>query len=142
LTNVRPVINIASDNPAYSSVDGILYNKNKTSLIVYPRGKIAVSFTIPNSVTSIGSWIFEGCTSLASVTIPNSVTSIGDYAFSGCRSLTSVSFEGNIASGNFAGSAFNGLGNLRNKFYATNNADGMPGTYKRPNGSSRSWTKQ
>ena len=42
------------------------------------------SVTIPNSVTSIGSYAFYGCEGLTSITIPNSVTSIGSYAFEGC----------------------------------------------------------
>ena len=64
-------------NSVYSSVDGVLFNKSQTTLIQYPGGK-AGSYTIPNSVTSIGDYAFSGCTSLTSVTIPNSVTSIGD----------------------------------------------------------------
>ena len=48
------------------------------------------SVTIPNSVTSIGGSAFSGCSGLTSVTIPNSVTSIGEYAFDGCTGLTSV----------------------------------------------------
>ena len=48
------------------------------------------SITIPNSVTSIGDYAFEGCTFLTSITIPNSVTNIGDGAFSGCSSLESI----------------------------------------------------
>ncbi len=48
------------------------------------------SVTIPNSVTTIGNWAFEGCDSLTSITIPNSVTSIGDSAFLHCSSLTSI----------------------------------------------------
>jgi len=85
-------INVAAGNSAYTSEDGVLYNKNKTTLIQYPAGKTGSSFTIPDSVTSIGSSAFGG-TSLTSITIPNSVTSIGDYAFCYCRSLTSVTFE-------------------------------------------------
>ena len=45
---------------------------------------------IPNSVTSIRGWAFEGCTGLTSITIPNSVTSIGYNAFSDCTGLTSI----------------------------------------------------
>ena len=51
------------------------------------------SIIIPNTVTTIGSNIFEGCIGLTSITIPNSVTSIGSSAFRGCRGLTSVIFE-------------------------------------------------
>ena len=48
------------------------------------------SVVIPNSVTSIGSYAFEYCTSLTSVTIPSSVTSIGNNAFEGCNALTDI----------------------------------------------------
>ena len=51
------------------------------------------SVTIGNSVTIIGYYAFEGCTSLTSVTIPNSVTNIGFNAFRGCTGLTSISVE-------------------------------------------------
>ena len=56
------------------------------------------SVTIGNSVTSIGSSAFEGCSSLASVTIGNSVTSIGDYAFGYCSSLTSIEIPNSVTS--------------------------------------------
>ena len=82
-------INVASDNSNYCLVDGVLFNKDKTTLILYPGGKQG-AYTIPNSVTSIGDRAFSGCSGLTSVTIPNSVTSIGTWAFEGCGSLTSV----------------------------------------------------
>ena len=54
--------------------------------------------TIPNSVTSIGDWAFDDCSSLTSITIPNSVTSIGNYAFLGCKSLTSITIPNCVTS--------------------------------------------
>lgn len=56
------------------------------------------SITIPNSVTRIGSFAFEDCTGLTSITIPNSVTSIGNYAFRGCTGLTSITIPNSVTS--------------------------------------------
>ncbi len=84
-------------NSAYSSNDGMLFNKAQTSLIVFPGGKIG-AYTIPNSVTSIGNFALHGCSGLTSVTIPNSVTSIGQYAFYSCSGLTSVTLPSSITS--------------------------------------------
>ncbi|MDO4972333.1 MAG: leucine-rich repeat domain-containing protein, partial [Bacteroidales bacterium] len=77
---------VDSGNQYYTSVGGVLFCKDKTTLICYPGGK-GGAYEIPNSVTSIGNWAFYGCTGLTSVTIPNSVTSIGDDAFYGCTGL-------------------------------------------------------
>ena len=90
-------INVASDNSNYCSVDGVLFNKDKTTLIEYPGGKQG-AYTIPNSVTSIGETAFYGCTGLTSVTIGNSVTSIGNQAFNKCSGLTSVTIPNSVTS--------------------------------------------
>jgi len=85
-------ITVDALNSAYSSADGVLFNKNQTILIQYPGGK-AGSYTIPNSLTSIEFMGFADCTSLTSVTIPNSVTRIGRFAFSGCSNLTAITVD-------------------------------------------------
>ena len=91
-------ITVDANNEYYKSIDGNLYAKDEKTLIQYAIGKDATSFTIPNSVTSIGICAFEYCTSLTSVTIPNSVKSIGDGAFWGCTSLTSVTIPDSVTS--------------------------------------------
>ncbi len=94
--NCRGLTAITVDalNPTYSSVDGVLFDKSQTTLLECPGGKARCS--IPNSVTSIGDYAFEYCTSLTSVTINNSVTSIGDQALSGCTSLTSITIPDSV----------------------------------------------
>ena len=91
-------INVASGNNYYSDNNGVLFNKKKTELIRYPEGKSQTSYTIPDSVTSIGNWAFDGCTGLTSITIPNSVTSIGAHAFDGCTGLTSITIPNSVTS--------------------------------------------
>jgi len=91
-------ITVNEQNTAYTSVDGVLFNKAKTTLIKYPAGKQGQKYTIPNSVTSIERNAFSYCTSLTSVTIPNSVISIGDGAFYSCRSLASITIPDSVTS--------------------------------------------
>ena len=87
-------ITVAADNPAYSSLDGVLFDKNQTTLLKYPDG-IGGDYTIPNGVTSIGTNAFFTCI-LTGVTIPDSVTNIADGAFDVCIYLDSVKLGKNI----------------------------------------------
>ena len=91
-------IDVSIDNSNYSSKDGVLFNKDRTELIYYPAGKSLSSYTIPNSVTSIGYDAFNSCTSLTSITIPDSVTSIGEGAFISCKSLTEMTIPDSVTS--------------------------------------------
>ncbi len=90
-------INVVDANTAYCSVNGVLFNKDKIELTIYPGGKTEASYTIPNSVTSIGDSAFSRCTNLKSVAIPDSVKSIGKYAFYDCTSMTDVYYSGSEA---------------------------------------------
>jgi len=102
-------ITVEATNPAYSSVDGVLFSKGTNVLIQYPGGRMG-SYTIPGNATSIGDDAFYFCYNLESVTIPNSVTSIGNLAFYFCAGLSGFYFQGSppVLGGNFV-----------NCFYAT-----------------------
>ena len=103
-------INVESDNTKYASQDGVLFNKDKTTIICYPAGKTDPEYTIPNSVTSIGDHAFRGCSGLTSVTIPNSVTSIGYGTFYNCSGLTEITIPNSVTS--IGSSAFYGCSGL------------------------------
>ena len=81
---------VAADNMAFKSIDGVIFSKDGTSIVRYPQGNAATSFTIPNSVTSIGSYAFFGASNLITIIIPASVTAIPEGSFYGCTSLASV----------------------------------------------------
>lgn len=85
-------INVEADNIYYSSEGGVLFNYDKTTLLLYPRGNTATSYTIPASVETIDNNAFKENGKLATVTIPNSVQTIGSNAFSGCTNLATVAF--------------------------------------------------
>ena len=91
-------INVATENQNYVSVNGVLYNNDKTTIICYPAGKKDESYKIINGVTSIEGSAFKDCTSLKSITIPDSMTSLGDSAFEDCISLTSITIPGSVTS--------------------------------------------
>jgi hypothetical protein len=87
-------IEVELSNTSYCSVDGVLFDKDKTSLIQFPCHKHVNVYAIPSSVTRIAPEAFAICCALKSVTIPNNVQSIGYCAFIGCTNLKSAFFLG------------------------------------------------
>lgn len=90
LTNIT----VDAESPVFSSLNGVLFDKDQTTLLECPCG-LAGTYTVPDSVTVIGDQAFAGCASLTSVIVSSGVTNIGDFTFSGCSSLTSAYFDGN-----------------------------------------------
>ena len=82
-------------NNFFSAENGVLFNKDKTELIAYPKGKSG-NYVIPNSVTDIVYGAFYECDGLTDITIPSSVKSIESRAFESCFSLTSVTIPSSV----------------------------------------------
>lgn len=124
-------ISVDPDNSKYSSLNGVLFNKDQTEIICYPYGlkgaytvpdgviKINRAFsycenltdiTIPDSVTEIGASAFRYCISLTDIVIPNSVTEIGEEAFYGCEKLENITIPNSVLS--IGSGAFDGCESL------------------------------
>jgi hypothetical protein len=128
LTNLT----VEAANPAYSSREGVLFDKSGSTLIVCPGGKagdyaipsdvttikdsaffdceLLTSVAIPTNVANIGKFTFYTCIGLTNITIPDSVTAIGDSAFYSCTGLANVIIPKNVT--NIVIQAFAGCSGL------------------------------
>ena len=73
-------VTVDAENACFTSVDGVLYSKDMSVLVSFPRENGKTSFVIPNGVKKIGDYAFQEC-QLDDLRIPDSVIEIGDYAF-------------------------------------------------------------
>lgn len=98
-------ITVNPANPNFTAENGVLYNKTKTELICYPKGKTDEDFTVPDGVTKIMGLAFFQNPNIKTVTLPTSVSELDPYtlapfagysAFTDCASLTAI----NVKSGN------------------------------------------
>lgn len=90
-------------NESYTSIDGILFTKDKKTLVAFPPGKSLSSIVIPKSVTTIGDYAFYECKDLTEIKIPDGVVAIGNNTFSGCIGLSSIVIPTSVSSiGNYA----------------------------------------
>ena len=84
------------DNPYYKSEDGVLYDFQKTSLIICPGGKEDI-FTVPDFVNRIEASAFRNCTSLKIIVVPESVEYVGDRAFYQCYDLENITMPASVS---------------------------------------------
>lgn len=105
-------IDVSISNEHLSSSDGVLFNKNKTTLIKYPEGRKTIRYTIPNSVKTIGKNAFSNCRYLESVYLSEDIHEVGEYAFSECISLKDIFIPSNVSK--IALGAFSGCKALSN----------------------------
>lgn len=75
-------IKVKSNNAYFTDINGVLYNKDKTKILQYPKAKTQTSYIIPSSVTTVGRDAFEECENLKSIILPERLTSIEESAFS------------------------------------------------------------
>lgn len=103
---------VDGNNRFYSSdVYGVLFNKDKTELLIYPKASERTSYSIPEGVTSIAKKAFEYSKSLSEITIPDGVEAIDDYVFSACENLVSADLPQSVTS--IGKSAFAGCVKLK-----------------------------
>lgn len=90
-------IKVNENNKTYCDVDGVLFSKDKKTLLIYPPRRKG-NYSVPDSVTSIGYLAFYGCHSLIIINIPDRVTYIGNGAFRECESLKSINIPNGVIS--------------------------------------------
>lgn len=92
LTPFACQMNVELANYSYSDINGILYNYNLTSLILYPRDKEEKTIVIQDFVNTIESYAFEKC-KVENITIPENICNLEDNLFSGCQNLTTITIK-------------------------------------------------
>ena len=95
-SNVSEFI-VDSDNPSFTSEDGVLFDKDKETFLHCPAKKSG-TYIVPNGIKSIGNYAFSNCKNLTSIIIPDGITKIGYSAFSECTSLTSITIPKSVTS--------------------------------------------
>ena len=87
---------ISPSNASYSTENGVLFNKNKSTIVLYPPGKMSLSYTIPATVKRIEDFCFDYAEHLTNVVIPEGVEEIGYSAFECCYGLTEISIPDSV----------------------------------------------
>lgn len=87
-------IDVDDNNPKYASLAGMLTNKDKTKLVVFPAGRSSDKYTMIPNIATVEPYAFYGSKKLDNITVPKTVTTISDRAIALCTNLKSISFMG------------------------------------------------
>ena len=96
-------ISVSENNPYYTSIDGVLFDKIVDTLIQYPCWA-AGEYIVPDSVTTIAKYAFAECDKLTKLTLQDGIRTIGNEAFGECKALIEIELPNsieNIGSGAF-----------------------------------------
>ena len=89
-------IMVDKNNPLFSSVDGVLFDKEGCNLLQYPQNKNNTVYTVPDNVVSIMKWTFYNCKRLTKLILPESLRYIDDYTFQSCEQLSEITLPMNL----------------------------------------------
>ena len=108
--NALKQIEVSQDNQTFAAVDGVLFDKAVTKILIFPRAKEG-SYTIPDTVTAVSNNAFDTATGITEVIFGNAVASVGKEAFLGCNALTKIKINNNCET--IGESAFKGCSALQ-----------------------------
>lgn len=120
-------VDVADENEAFASADGVLYSKDGKTLVLRPSAKEGGSFVIPDGVEVVGEMALAHCHALTNLVLPASVASIGTRAFAQCYRLTELALPDGVAV--IGGEAFERCYGLTNFVIPTGVKVIEPGTF-------------
>lgn len=104
---------VADDNPDFIDIDGVVFNKEKDKLFLYPPSKAGATYAIPETVKEIAAQSFQTANNLTSITIPKAVEKVGTAAFRNMPNLETVTFEKPSSTTTLEQAAFRGCEKLK-----------------------------
>ena len=91
-------IEVANDSANYTSDNGVLFSKDKKTIMCYPSGKEGEEYVIPEVVTRLEDLAFSGCIKLTSISFPQELNNMGSEVFYGCSGITNINIPEGVTS--------------------------------------------
>ena len=120
-------IGVVSENAFYSDIDGVLFNKDKTNLVIYPEG-LKGEYTVPEGTVSVNDTAFKNKICLTKINIPSTVKNLGNEPFKGCSALENI----NVNTNNLNYSSDNGALLTKDRDSVIDYPDAKGGSYNIP----------